>query len=92
MAWQRLAAAKRRQIWNDAPPEWRLNDEYLVAARGNSVPAVVDGALSLAEQDITHRPTARLLSDLANGDLTASEVLEAFAHRAMVAHQLVRTP
>lgn len=48
-------------------------------------------SLSPAEQDITTRRTAELLAAMASGELTAQEVLEAFAHRAMLAHQLVRT-
>lgn len=92
MAWQAATAAKQAELWQHVDPTWRLTDTAVSIAQDTpgSMVSTVHAALSPAEQDITARPTANLLAAIASGDFSAKEVLEAFSHRAILAHQLVR--
>jgi hypothetical protein len=94
MGWQEVASLKRRQIWESAA-SFRTLDQSAVDAANNSTPGhairTMSTALTPAELHISSCPTVELLQAIAAGDLAAQEVLETCAHRAMLAHQLVRT-
>lgn len=57
-------------------------------ARPN-VTDIVPSLVTLSEREITELPVERLLREIHTGGLAAREVLDAFCHRAALAHQLV---
>lgn len=97
--WQQAAAKKRASCRASIPNDWLLKDEFLATYNlgPNSKTDVLSldiprasGLLSSSELSITENYSATaLLSQLANGKLSSSEVVLAFSKRAVIAHQLV---
>lgn len=89
-AWKQKATAKREQVYNQIPKEWRVSEprstpintyEYLNSS----------GVLSADELTITNRtPTRALLNKLATRQLSAVAVTKAFCHRAAITNQLIK--
>ena len=94
MGWKETAAAKQRQVWAQAPPEWRVSMQGASPARaeGKDAHAPVRDTLTPAQQQITECKGSDLLQALARGDITAVEALSAFGRRALLAHHYVRSP
>ena len=89
-AWKQKAAAKRTQVYEQIPKEWRLPDP-LPTPKNTYDYLRTSGILSEQELAITEPTSARLLlNKLATRQLSAVETTTAFAHRAAVAHQLIR--
>ncbi|KAH9886797.1 amidase [Xylariomycetidae sp. FL2044] len=89
--WQELQAAKRAERDSRIPREWRLKEEDFPAEDVVDLRPVADrcGILSRHELDITseqHDATS-LASAIAEGKLTAVEVVTAFCKRAAIGHQ-----
>ncbi|KAK5705370.1 hypothetical protein LTR97_002488 [Elasticomyces elasticus] len=91
-AWQAAVHTKQRDLWSNLPQGWRIEDEVVTRSNGinSNVIEVVPTYLSPAEIHITNLSVRQLLEGLCIGDITAQEVLSAFAHRAIVAHQFTR--
>ncbi|TQV99563.1 fatty-acid amide hydrolase [Cordyceps javanica] len=98
--WENRAAARRQQLGNAIPSEWRLKSELLdelkkpLEESDNNVLELGfcqrSGILSEKELNITESYTvSQLLEALACGKLTALEVTTAFCKRAAIAHQLL---
>lgn len=99
--WETKAAARRQQLRDKIPEEWRLKPELLselktpVEQSDNNVVELVfckrSGILSEKELAITESYTvSKLVEALAAGQLTSVEVTTAYCKRAAIAHQLVR--
>lgn len=95
MAWQQIAAEKRRIAASKIPPAWLLPTEILASISEDSPISVTSiprscGLLSETELDITENYSAvGLLQKLASAELSAVEVTTAFCKRAAIAQQLV---
>lgn len=94
MGWKETAAAKQRQIWAQAPSEWRALDRAASPTHDGApdVHQLVRDALSPSQRQITECSGVDLLQALARGDITAVEALTAFSRRTMLAHHFVPSP
>lgn len=80
MAWQKAAEIKNQELWSLVPPEWKIQALPSPTQQPNAhLP--VSLAISIQEQHITERTTDDILDALRCGELSAQEVLQAFAHR-----------
>ncbi|EME85207.1 uncharacterized protein MYCFIDRAFT_54362 [Pseudocercospora fijiensis CIRAD86] len=86
--WREIGRKKREQVRASLPTQWCLSNVPSAQEEPNAL-AFSRTHLSAREIEITeHYSASQLLQLLANGSLSATEVLEAFAHRATIAHQL----
>lgn len=81
----------RAEVNDSIPPAWRLAPEQLRLQEGASV---IDmprtcGLLTAKQIGITEAAATELLSKISVGELSSSEVTEAFCIRAAIAHQMV---
>jgi len=90
MSWQQITRGKRDHLHSMIPAEWKLSADMLPSrmARPNVID-IIPSLVTLPEREITELPVERLLAEIHGGGLAAREVLDAFCHRAALAHQLV---
>ena len=91
--WQEKAKTKRDEVLSLVPSEWRLPKpappaEEVRDASGDFVRQF----LSSREVVITETDAVGIVQKTSTGEWTAEEVVRAFAHRASLAHQIVRFP
>lgn len=86
-SWEQRAAARREELYNAIPAEWRLKEVPSVEAVPDATEFVAQH-LSEEERRITDLSLETLCPALAAGLLTSREVTLAFAHRAALAEQL----
>lgn len=89
--WQSRAKAKKLQQLESIPKEWILTNLPDKNQLNVSEFPRTCGLLSAREIEITESNIGVILSNLANGTWSATEVTTAFSKRAIVAHQLVRS-
>jgi amidase len=100
--WQGKAAAKRQECANKLPQSWRLSEQFMsgfqapISEHKNDIIRTEairkSGILTDRELKITEDYTVTsLLSALADGVLTSTEVTLAYCKRAALAQQLVCT-
>lgn len=85
MAWQAAVSKKYQEIWAPVPQDWTLVE----ISPGDDVRSLLDNATPPYEQSILEFGSEDLLKAIRQGDLSATEVVNAFAHRAILAHQAV---
>lgn len=90
MSWLQITRGKRDHLHSMIPAEWKLSADMLPSrmARPNVID-IIPSLVTLPEREITELPVERLLAEIHSGGLAAREVLDAFCHRAALAHQLV---
>ena len=89
MSWEVAAKNIRETIDNAIPKKWKLQRTLKDRAQEvRDIPRTC-GLLSLEELQITEQTATDLVKKLASGELSSSQVVEAFCARAAVAHQLV---
>ncbi|KAF2158764.1 hypothetical protein M409DRAFT_38093 [Zasmidium cellare ATCC 36951] len=89
MSWKQVAQSQRETLLSSMPIEWRLApDEIGGRTKQRKIVDFIAKRVSSDTREITELPVSQLLQKLRQGDVTASEVLAAFAHRAALAHQL----
>lgn len=89
MSWQEAARKAQDAVNNAILPQWKLPPgctERLKDVR--SIPRIC-GLLSKEQIRVTELSAKELVKNLASGELSSSEVTEAFCARAAIAHQLV---
>lgn len=91
-AWQEKAKAKKQEVDNGIPPEWKLPSlvlhKYTIESK-LSVLEVPDQFLSAKEKEITAlEDVPELLLKIASGVYSSVEVTQAFLHRAVICNQL----
>lgn len=102
-AWETQAAEKRARCADAIPKAWRLHSNLLdtlktpLETNKNDLVSLDiprrSGILSELELDITESyNVSALLAKLADGTLSAVQVVTAFSKRAAIAQQLVCTP
>lgn len=89
--WEAIGAAKRKALLDSIPAEWRIPAEIMPPESQADVTGFPkeSGWFTEKELEITGSTAARLLQQLASGELKSEEVTKAFCKRAAAAHQLV---
>ena len=87
--WQDIAKAKFQAILNSIPPAWRISPVPSVEEKRDVTGSTVTENLSQLEIDITESDAVRIVSKTSSGQWKSLEVVNAFCHRASLAHQLV---
>ena len=89
MSWETAAKDVREAIDKAIPQKWKLQGTLKIESRDvRDIPRTC-GLLSSEELHITEQTATDLVKKLASGELSSSQVVEAFCARAAVAHQLV---
>lgn len=87
--WEAVTQQKRNDLLDCIPPHWRLDERELDSAKTQTDARIaVPAFLSPLERTITSLSAHVLLKAIQAGDYTAREVVGAFSHRAVLAHQL----
>jgi amidase len=90
MSWETIAQESQAGLLQSIPHRWRLNlDEYRSLTDVTHVPYKC-GILTDAQLKITELTAVEIVGRLESRELKAVQVLEAFAARTAVAHQLAR--
>ena len=88
-SWKTIADARREAILNSIPNRWRLeklpSNEEQIDVTG----AYIQQFLSPQEVKITETDVVGIAKATSTGSWSAVDVVEAFCHRAALAHQLV---
>lgn len=89
--WQEIVAAKRSADDAKIPATWRLDPRTISEAKAARRIAgdFIEGLLDDATCHITAMDVTDLVDSMANGSLTAVQVVTAFSQRASYAHQMV---
>ncbi|KKA24963.1 Acetamidase [Rasamsonia emersonii CBS 393.64] len=87
--WQERARAKQAQILADVPPAFIHTELTFSETDTQSMLEVPRTLLSPLEQEITSLKAEDLVAALVRGQYTAVQVLDAFTHRAAIAHRLL---
>ena len=89
-SWKDLAEKKRNAILDSIPPNWRLEKSKLPSnEQQKDVTGYIQQFLSKRGVEITETDVVGIAKETSAGNWTATEVTEAFCHRASLAHQLV---
>lgn len=90
MTWIETSRRKKESLAELIPPKWRLSIDAGVESSYNlDVSGFVPSQLNTTERQITDNNAEQLLACIATGDMTSYEVVQAFCHRAAIAHHLV---
>ena len=91
MTWEESARKKRVALAALISEQWRLTTTQLPADSERSVISFVENSnlLTLEELNLTELGVEQLAHKIAAGERTATEVCQAYCHRAAIAHQLV---
>ena len=88
--WASAAKAKRTAVNNLIPDEWQIASSPPSPEEQRDVTGeFVHQFLSERETQITETSATQIVRHLSKGQWKASEVTEAFCHRAAISHQLV---
>jgi amidase len=87
--WQLLASAKRASILSTVPKQFIHPHLTHSITDTSSVQNIPKTLLSDKELEITSLDAPALISSISSGKFTCVEVLNAFTHRAVIAHQLL---
>lgn len=88
--WQAAAAAKRDQVNGLIPKEWLIKDPPSNEQQKDVTGKYIQQFLNEREIEITETDAVGVASHTVAGQWKAIDVAKAFAHRAALAHQLVR--
>ncbi|OHW96484.1 fatty-acid amide hydrolase [Colletotrichum incanum] len=90
-SWELKAEKCRKILQNSINPKWLISSDELPPASQLNVASYIDTCKSLTprEQEITACNGIELVSQMAEGKLTAVETVTAFLKRAHAGHQLV---
>jgi amidase len=90
-SWKEIAAAKRESILESIPGKWRISPIPSREEQKDVTGSYIHQFLNKAEIDITEADVIGIADQISSGRWKATEVTEAFCHRASLAHQLVRS-
>ncbi|KAL9091463.1 MAG: hypothetical protein Q9165_004849 [Trypethelium subeluteriae] len=89
-AWPEIARKKREALLDAIPEKWRLTSEISSAQEQRDITGLfIEQYLSPREVEITNSNAVFIVKNTTTGAWKAREVLEAFCHRAALAHQMV---
>jgi amidase len=87
--WKDIAAAKRQSIVESIPSKWRIAQIPSSDEQKDVTGPYIHQFLDKKEIEITETDAVGIASQISSAKWKASEVTEAFCHRASIAHQLV---
>ncbi|KAF7511208.1 hypothetical protein GJ744_005105 [Endocarpon pusillum] len=87
-SWKDIAAAKREAILDSIPSKWRISPIPSREEQKDVTGPYIHQFLSKEEIQITETDAVGLANQISSGSWKATEVTEAFCHRASLAHQL----
>ena len=88
--WEITASKKRAQLSALIPRKWTLDSSDISNTNTlRDVTLFIHTFLNAQELEITESSASEILSNVASDLWTSVEIVEAFCHRAAVAHQLV---
>jgi amidase len=90
-SWKEIAAAKRESILESIPSKWRISQIPSRAEQKDVTGPYIHQFLNKTEIDITETDVIGIANQISSSSWKATEVTEAFCHRASLAHQLVRS-
>jgi amidase len=89
MKWQNIAKESQDRVLHSIPERWRLDvNQYKDLKDVTNVPYTC-GLLTEEQLNITELTATEIVKKVEIRELKAVQVLEAFAGRAAIAHQLV---
>lgn len=88
-SWKDIAVAKREAILDSIPSKWRMSQIPSREEQKDVTGPYIHQFLSKEEIQITETDAVGLANQISAGSWKATEVTEAFCHRASLAHQLV---
>lgn len=89
MNWQDIAKESQAKVLNSIPNRWRLDvNQYQDLKDITNVPYIC-GLLTEEQLKITELTATEIVKKVETRELKAVQLLEAFAGRAAIAHQLV---
>lgn len=89
MSWQAAAEDIREALDRSIPTKWKLSQKQKDSLTNVIGVPVTCGLLSDEDLRITGLDASTLVTKLAHGELSATQVTEAFCGRTAIAHQLV---
>lgn len=89
-SWKDVAATKRESILKSIPPKWHIPQIPSCEKQNDVTGSYIQQFLDAKEIEITETDVVGIASQISSGNWKATEVAEAFCHRASLAHQLVR--
>lgn len=89
MSWHAAAKEVRDNLDHSIPEKWKLHDSQKKGLKDVTQVPLTCGLLSEDDLRITGLDASSLVAKLAKGELSATQVTEAFCGRAAIAHQLV---
>ena len=88
--WQAIAKEKFEAISKSIPQAWKLSSVPSIPDKRDVTGSVITDSLSQQERVITETDAVGIVAKTTTGQWKAIDVLDAFCHRASLAHQLVR--
>jgi hypothetical protein len=88
-SWKDIAAAKQKSILDSIPSKWRMSQIPSSEEQKDVTGSYIHQFLAKKEIAITETDAVGIARHISSGDWKATEVTEAFCHRASLAHQLV---
>ncbi|CAF2517053.1 unnamed protein product [Rotaria sp. Silwood2] len=91
MVWEEIVDKKRKALFALIPEKWYIPSGQLPAESQRSVVSFIEQSnlLTAEELAITELTVKQLAGKIASGEYTATQVCQAYCHRAAIAHQLV---
>lgn len=89
MSWETVSKKAQADLLSSLPSRWRIDTEAFASETDVSQIPKTCGILSQRQIQITELTATQLARQIASRQLKALEVLEAFAARAAISHQLV---
>ncbi|KAF5589396.1 hypothetical protein FPCIR_6842 [Fusarium pseudocircinatum] len=89
MSWTDISVAARAELLQKIPERWKIDQKQYSGYSDVSRVPVTSGILSKRQIEITELTVSELQQRIRTRALRATEILEAFAARAAIAHQLV---
>ncbi|RDW92269.1 acetamidase-1 [Coleophoma crateriformis] len=88
-SWQERALFKKTNVLSSVPPEFFHSELSHSTTNTSSVQHIPATILSALETEITALDVSGITSSIAAGKYSSVQVLNAFTHRAVIAHQLL---
>jgi amidase len=92
MSWEDAAKEVRQALDAAIPVKWKLQRDPITPGQDVSEIPRNCSLLSPEQIRITEQPATQLVGALVSGEVSSTQVVEAFCAKAAIAHQLVSIP
>ena len=90
MSWETIRTEAQARVLESIPARWRLDPQKYRSLKDVTSVPYTSGILTDDQLKITELTVVEIVKRLESRELKAVQVLEAFAARAAIAHQLAR--